>query len=132
MASRLSNKERGFVKDYLKTGNGTLAIKQNYDVKNDNTAAALASEYLRKPKIQTLVDEAFPDDELYKLHREGLYDEDLIVRHKYLESAYKLKGSYAPDKSVNVNIETHQISPAMLELAKKLDEQRNSKGSIGS
>lgn len=30
---------------------------------------------------------------------------DYAVRHKYLDSAYKLKGSYAPDKQINVNVE---------------------------
>ena len=30
---------------------------------------------------------------------------DYAVRHKYLDTAYKLKGSYAPEKSVSLNIE---------------------------
>lgn len=57
--------------------------------------------------FQTLIDEAFPDELLAKIHREGLeamkfipateFQEQTVVddhptRHKFLESAYKLKG----------------------------------------
>lgn len=75
MASNLTKKEGGFVKDYVKTGNGTLAAKRNYKVKNDNTAAAIASENLRKPKIIEAVKriaDYFPDATLAKIHNEQL------------------------------------------------------------
>lgn len=52
MAENLTKKEKGFADDYLDHGNGTLAAKNNYDVANDNTAASLASQTLRKLKIQ--------------------------------------------------------------------------------
>lgn len=104
MATRLTKKEKGFVKDYLKTGNGTTAVLNNYDTDNKNAAAAIASENLTKPKILSALEEAFPDSELFKLHREGLYDDDLYVRHKYLDTAYKMKGSYAPEKTENKSV----------------------------
>lgn len=120
MATRLTKKEKGFVKDYLETGNGTQAALANYDTESENTAAALASVNIRKPKIQRLIEEKLPDEELFQIHREGLYatkpyfnddgdkiaeDADYAIRHRYLDTAYKVKGSYAPEKHVNLNVD---------------------------
>jgi len=60
---------------------------------------------------QELVEEYLPDSELARVHQEGLRatnidKPDFSVRHKYLDTAYKLKGSYAPErKDVNVSID---------------------------
>lgn len=137
MAGRLTKKEMGFVKDYLETGNGTQAALKNYDTESENTAAAIASENLRKPKIQKLIEEKLPDDVLFEIHREGLYaskpffnedgekiaeEADYSVRHKYLDTAYKLKGAYAPDKHVNVNLDVESADPALEEITNQLNE----------
>lgn len=149
MNDGLTKKQRGFVKDYLKTGIGSLAVKENYDVSDDATARAMASENLTKPNIKKAIEDALPDDLLARVHLEGLnatkrsnvggmkigigtdgkvndfghtdIDEpDYAVRHKYLDSAYKIKGSYAPEKSVNVNVEV-EASPVIKELTDKLN-----------
>lgn len=52
MVQRLTKKQRGFAQDYLKTGNGSLAVKRNYDVSNDSTARSMASENLAKPNVR--------------------------------------------------------------------------------
>jgi len=75
---------------------------------------------------QELMQTYLPDEKLAKVHREGLEattkkphlidrddkgrpvyeyveEDDYATRHRYLDSAYKLKGSYAPDKSINLN-----------------------------
>lgn len=130
MARKLTKKEKGFVKDYLATGNGTQAALNNYDTESINTAGVIASENLSKPKIQLALNEAFPDSELYKLHREGLFEEDLLVRHKYLDTAYKLKGSYAPDKHVSLNVELipsdkiRELADRLLVIQSKHEERR--------
>jgi hypothetical protein len=68
---------------------------------------------------QQLMEQYLPDEELAKVHQEGLkavrihssmtepdrIENDYAVRHKYLDTAYKLKGAYAPEKSVNLNVE---------------------------
>ena len=119
MARSLTKKEKGFVKDDLETGNGVESALKNYDTEDYSTAGAIASENLKKPKIQMALQEAFPDEELYELHREGLHDEDLSIRHRYLDTAYKLKGSYAAEKHINLNI-NEAPSPRLQELANKL------------
>jgi phage terminase small subunit len=51
----LTKKQRGFVKDIIKTGNATKAALNNYDIESEdeeNVAGAIGSENLRKPKIQ--------------------------------------------------------------------------------
>jgi hypothetical protein len=71
-----------------------------------------------------LMEEYLPDDLLAKVHVEGLAamkisssmtEPDRIVpdfstRHKYLDSAYKLKGSYAPEKSVVVRTTAKELA----------------------
>ena len=50
-----------------------------------------------------LVEEYLPDDLLARVHHEGLQatkgkKPDYFARHKYLDTAYKIKGEYAPEK----------------------------------
>lgn len=54
----LTPKQRGFVKDYLETGNGTQAALNNYDTEDANTAGVIAWDNLRKPKIQAKIQDA--------------------------------------------------------------------------
>ncbi len=124
MARELTHKQEGFVDDILKGKTGVEAAMNNYDVSNYNTAAVIASENLIKPKIVNAIEEALPDDLLAQVHREGLLatkgvyvkteegnekveeEPDHSVRHKFLDSAYKLKGSYAAEKQITLSIST--------------------------
>ncbi len=129
---KLTKKERGFVKDYIATGNGTEAALNNYDIQSkdpENVAAVIAHENLTKPKIQNAIQEALPDELLARVHLEGLQAtktdadyvvEDYAVRHKYLDSAYKIKGTYAPEKTVNLNLEV-ESSDEIKKLAEELN-----------
>lgn len=153
MRAKLTKKERGFVKDYIKTGNGTESALNNYDIKSkdpENVAAAIASENLTKPRIQNAIQEALPDELLAQVHLDGLaatkrsgtgamkigigtdgkvndfghteIDEpDFAVRHKYLDSAYKLKGLYAPEKSLVVTVDI-EANDEIKKLAEQLNE----------
>ena len=121
MARGLTKKEKGFVKDYVKTGNGTQSALKNYDTDDEDVAAVIASHKLGKVKIQDAIKvyaDRIPDELLEKVHLEGLQatrrttikvlgeddsDEEILepdyaVRHKYLDTAYKVKGSFAPER----------------------------------
>jgi len=123
MARTLTKKRKGFVKDYLETGIGTLAVKQNFDVANDKTASVMASELLDDPKVQEAIADALPDALLAEKHLAllnkmtgGEIDVNAV---KYgLEMAYKIKGTYAPDRSVNttlnVNVDMDEQEKASL------------------
>ena len=55
MARKLTKKQRGFVKDIIRTGNGTESALNNYEIKSEDkkrVAASIASENLTKPDIQ--------------------------------------------------------------------------------
>lgn len=114
MATRLTKKQRGFVKDYIKTGIGSLAVKKNYDVSDDLTARTIASENLTKPNIQKAIAEMLPDDLLGEKHLALLnkVDEngeiDVIAVKAGLDMAYKIKNTYAPEKILNLNVDIDQ------------------------
>lgn len=136
--NRLSHKERGFVKDIVKGENGTNAVLNNYDTESENTASSIASENLRKPKIVEAIKsyaDRIPDELLERVHLEGLEAGKIIIkdeqkvlepdyptRHKYLDTAYKLKGSYAPEKSLNLDLNVDITNPEALKLAQEYEE----------
>lgn len=135
MARRLTKKQRGFVKDYVKTGVGVTAALKNYDTTDYDTAHAIATENLQKPSILKSIQEMLPDDLLAERHLELLNKReqrvvgeellevgpDVQAVSKGLDMAYKIKGNYAPEKSVNLNIDAAP-SDRIKELARKLKE----------
>lgn len=136
---RLSKKEKGFVRAIVQGKNGTEAALANYDVKDENSAAVVASNLLSKVKIEQAIEDALPDELLDEVHREGLKatreyfspegelmaGPDFNARAKYLDMAYKRKGTYAPDKSISVNVEAaaplSEEDKKLLEILKRND-----------
>jgi len=61
MQKILTKKQKGFVKDYVETGNATEAVRRNYDKTTDLSARVIASRTLQKPYYYTKRDgEKFP------------------------------------------------------------------------
>lgn len=136
MAEKLTRQDKKFIETYAETGNGTLAASEAFDIEDPNYAGVKAHRLLRKDKIVNAIEEALPDDILHEIHREGLYaskpffnedgekiseEADYSVRHKYLDTAYKLKGAYAAEKHVNLNIDIDSTDPVVEELTQKLN-----------
>jgi hypothetical protein len=108
-------------------------------VKNENVAGVTATRLLRNVNVQNAIlsiAEQIPDSLLVEKHlallnktdkkynTEGLCISDEIDSQavsKGLEMAYKVKGTFAPDKTINLNIEVDS-SDEIKELAKRLDE----------
>ena len=73
---KLTKKQRGFVNDYVKDENGTKAVLNNYNVKDESVASSVSTENLRKPYIaeaieikrkslkQALIDKGITEDYL--------------------------------------------------------------------
>jgi hypothetical protein len=117
---KLSLKQKRFIAEYLKDGNGTKAALVAYDTKDYFTANAIAVENLQKPSIENAIAEALPDELLKERHLEllnkrevvsykkddGTYEREMIDQpdtmavSKGLDMAYKIKGSYAPEKQI--------------------------------
>lgn len=126
MATKLTKKQRGFIKDYLKTGNGTQTVIKHYKVNSENVAGAIASENLRKPKIRKAIEDMLSDELLRDRHLELLNKREIIkdsrgngevidspdtmAVSKGLDMAYRIKGKYAPEKHLNLNIEVFKPS----------------------
>jgi phage terminase small subunit len=127
MAKNLTKKEKGFVNDISKTGNGTQAALKNYDTKNENSAASIASQNLRKLKIQKAIADRLPNELLEEVHLDGLKANKIIsaniihgeadektndfievpdhpTRHKFLDTAYKVKNLYPTNQQANTNV----------------------------
>lgn len=83
---RLSKKQEGFIRDFVKTGNATEAASRNYDVKNRNVAHNIGSENLQKPTILAKV----------KSIAESIPDELLVEKHLSLLHATHLDHSIFP------------------------------------
>ncbi len=119
MAQKLTRKQKDFVEAYAETGNGTQSALAVYDTNSPKVASVIAAENLAKPSIRAALEEALPDTMLLEVHREGLFatkpiyvegkkideDADFTVRAKYLDMGYKLKGSYAAEKHINLNLD---------------------------
>lgn len=142
---KLRPQQRIFVNEYAKNGaNGTQAAMKAYNLgsKTKNpankdykhmrvTAGVIAVENLSKPNIQMAIAEALPDEELLQTHKEGLRSNkvmftpegeridvtDFSTRHKYLETAYKLKGLLKDGGTTNntLNIITEAQQRAIAE-----------------
>lgn len=150
MARGLTKKQKGFVKDYIKTGNATESAMRNYDVKNRNVANNIGAENLAKPSIENEIKsiaDSIPDELLIEKHLELLNVPKIVKTTKMgeyvdteestdvqaikagLDMAYKLKGSYAPEKrEVKAEVE-NKVSDMDLdrlaeEMAKRIKEER--------
>lgn len=91
---KLSKKQKGFVKDYIKTGNATEAAERNYNVKNRNVANNIGAENLAKPSI---VKEIMSIAESFK-------DEDVVAIHKQLLNSLNLEKLSFNEKDTNEEI----------------------------
>lgn len=143
----LTRKQKGFVKDYIDSGNGTQAALKNYDIESPTpevVAGSIATENLKKPQIQRAIAESLPDDLLAEKHLALLNKQevrlknnnetgeidvvptgeiDVIAVSKGLDMAYKLKGSYAPEKSQSINLNFEVKDTKHLEIADKYEKE---------
>lgn len=77
--AKLTRKRKGFVKDFVISGNATEAAMKNFDTDNPKTAASIGAELLQKPEIQEAVVEAEKTfKELIDAH---MPEESVIKRH---------------------------------------------------
>ena len=109
MARRLSKKAKGFVRDVVEGATGVQAALNNYDTDKYNVANAIASENLTKPAIIDAIDAALTDELIAKKHLDLLNDNDGNIKAKGVDMAYKVKGKYAAEKSIRVNVDINEL-----------------------
>lgn len=126
--TRLTAREQGFVKDIASGKSGAQAVKDNFNIKDGNSARAYASKLKKKVKVNKRlmsIADSIPDSLLIKKHLQLLNKEEVITKNNMstgevdviktgqidaiavkagLDMAYKLKSSYAPIKTQEVGI----------------------------
>lgn len=128
MSNDLTIKQRKWIEVYIDTGNATDAAMQVYDCKgNRETAAQIGWENMRKLDYSDFMEAAgITDALLQKKLMEGLNSDkvktsltepdqvvpDYPTRHKYLETALKLKKRLGADNNIfqvtNMSMEVKQ------------------------
>lgn len=157
MAKKLTAKRQEFVKTYVQGGIASLAVKESFDVTSDKSARSLGSQLLSDPKIQEAIEvekkaiaDGLPDDLLVNKHLALLnkmevkrtFDHttgewidmhtgqvDTHAVSKGLELAYKVKGSFAPEKSqsLHVNIDAKLVDSEAEKLRLKYEAELKAK-----
>ena len=133
---KLTLKQRKFVKEYIRTGNGSQAVKlAGYNVKSDLSANATASDNLSKPIIQRsiakvldqagLTDDRLADDLDYIIDRAKDSDKITVADAlRGLDMSFKLKDKYPAERK---QIETKNLTmtlkgTSLQELSEQLQE----------
>lgn len=128
MATRLTKKEKGFAKDFMDTGNGTKAILNNYDTDNYDTASVMASQNLRKLRIQEYIATHAEEAEsmIYKLSQTSEQD---MVRLNASKDIMDRAGFKPTEKSEtrNLNVEVKLENKDLEVIREKYEEEIKSK-----
>ncbi len=123
----LTKKQKGFVKDYIDTGNGTQSILKNYDTEDERVASVMAVENLAKPSIREALENHAEKAEsmVYNLSQNA---EAEAVRLNASKDILDRAGYKAVEKIINLNIDTEITNPRARELAEKYEQEL--KGSL--
>jgi len=137
MTSKITLKQRGFVRSYISNGgNGTQAALESYNTNDPNTAHSIASENLQKPAIKRAIEQALEragltDEYISKLLRKAVTS-GLGVKAtnadalRGIDMMLKLKGAYPSptQKSTHLHIGIMEQVKDMnySEVTKKLEE----------
>lgn len=121
MARSLTKKQKGFVKDYLETGNGTQSVLKHYNTTDENTAGVIAVENLGKPKIREALENHAESAEIM-IHTLSQNAENEGVRLGASKDILDRAGYGAVVKTQNTNVNV-SITPEKLDLAKKYEEE---------
>lgn len=144
--NELSQQDQEFVKEVAISGNKTKAAQGAYGIEDPNYAGVKANRLLRNDKITTAISEVkislaerISTDKLEEVLNEGLaayksvkigedgaqtIDPDFAVRHKYLDTALKIKGIYDTDEQKNINV----IMPILVKFLDKKDDTTSNNG----
>lgn len=107
--NQLTDKEKRFVIEKAKGKSNIQAVMQSHDVTSKESAKSMASQLMAKPEIQMSIMELMDNcgiDKTYRIRRlKNIIDSsDLNIVHKGLDMSFKLDGSYAPEKHINLDV----------------------------
>lgn len=118
-------KEKKFVKITAQTLNPAQAVRETYQLgskggsktkkQKDKVISAIAKENLGKPRIkkallEVMEDKGIDNDLISTITKRNLKQKgNYPASNQVLDMLHKLKGSYAPEKRVNININPDNI-----------------------
>ena len=130
---KLTIKQRKFIKEFIKSGNATESAKEAGYKGNNQTLRVMGNKLVTNDNIQLDISAALEkqkinDEYLVEKIKDGLNankkdEADYAIRHRFQETVHKLRGDFAPDKSL-VNIESEDIK-SLTESMRAIAEGRN-------
>lgn len=139
---KLTKQEKIFAVKVAETGNLTKSTQEAFEIEDPNYAGVKGHRLIRKDKIQNAImsiAEQIPDEDLVRVHLEGLNASDKVtdkegnvllekpdyaVRHKYLDSAYKIKRLYGEEQkeTTKENVYNFFFEPKFQQNIRSYDE----------
>lgn len=111
-----------FAQEYVKNGfNGTKAAQKlkphlNYDSAKSEAHNKLTNTYSREAILAALEKQGLTQDEISKIHKRNVKQgKNLPASNAALDMLYKIGGTFAPEKSMSVNVNVDVSDPAQLE-----------------
>lgn len=128
MARQLTKKQRKYVNAKVSGKTGVAAALESYDTTDYEVANAISVENLQKPSIQTELTKLGFDENNAKQVIGDILDnteERSENRIKAAQEVFKVKGTYAPEKStaLNLNIGAQNGAEELKTLALRVREQ---------
>lgn len=123
----LTDKEKAFVVEKAKGKTNTQAALASYEVTSLDSAKNIGSQLMSKPEVQMAIDELMEFHNIGRSFRisrlaQHINHNDPVVSLKALDLSWKLDGSYAPEKSMNISIDYNATSKRIEELEKELEK----------
>ena len=121
---QLTAKEKRFVLEKVRGKGNIQAVMQSHDVTTKGSAKSMASQLMAKHEIQMSITELMDYcgiDKTYRIRRlkQIIDSSDLNIAHKGLDMSFKLDGSYAPEKHLEVSVNVLNLSLRELEEERK-------------
>ena len=111
-----------FAEQFVKNGmNGTKAAQTlkphlSYDSARQEAHTQLTKPHSREAMVKALENAGLTEDAISKIHRRNVKQgKNLPASNSALDMLYKINGTYAPEKSMSVNVHVDVSDPAQLE-----------------
>lgn len=130
MARKLTKKQKGFIKDYLDTGNGTESALKNYDIQAkdpEKSASVIASNLLGKISIREKLEShaESAESKVFELSQNAKSEMVSLVASKDILD----RAGYKPiekSQSVTVNLdvkEVKEVNEEIQSIARRIVEE---------
>jgi hypothetical protein len=123
----LTDQQKHFVIEKAKGKTNTQAALASYEVTSMQSAKVIGSQLMGKPEIEMAINELMAEAGLTKRYRlrkvrQHIDHPDPNVSLKGLDMSFKLDGSYAPEKHMNLDIDIDALTKEYQEIERQLAE----------